>query len=414
MGLFKNRLLILLLLILPIISLFLGFISDEDLSTGGAEWDFNLTWPVVEDFTNLIFTNANEYTRHFPMHYFLLSLINNLFQDPVSVRLFYVFFSLLFPIFLFLNLRKIYNCEKINILIFSFSFLYLPLLRSEAIWSNSHFTAIIFFLIANFFYLKGLEKKNISYKIINLIFSALATYCLQTYVILYLYYLLNYYLKDSFKNFITFFIISILLGLPGLYFIYLNPRVSDITITQDFFYTFTTYFSIIFFFICFFLLNTQTIQTLKKSIISLKPFDLIIIFLVIAIVIFNSDFSSYKSNLKGGGFFFKLSHFLFDNNLVFIFSFILGLFTSYLIIKNDKNFIFIFLIMFLMILNYQIYQKYFEPLFLIILSVTYKNFLVMNILSKLRNTIIFYSTIILYLIVAYINFLNQFTYKLVI
>ena len=141
---------------------------------------------------------------------------------------------------------------------------------------------------------------------------------------------------------------------------------------------------------------------------------MIIIFLVIAIVIFNSDFSSYKSNLKGGGFFFKLSHFLFDNNLVFIFSFILGLFTSYLIIKNDKNFIFIFLIMFLMILNYQIYQKYFEPLFLIILSVTYKNFLVMNILSKLRNTIIFYSTIILYLIVAYINFLNQFTYKLVI
>ena len=70
--------------------------------------------------------------------------------------------------------------------------------------------------------------------------------------------------------------------------------------------------------------------------------------------------------------------------------------------------------MFLMILNYQIYQKYFEPLFLIILSVIYKNFLVMNVLSKLRNTIIFYSSIILYLIVAYINFLNQFTYKLVI
>ena len=47
--------------------------------------------------------------------------------------------------------------------------------------------------------------------------------------------------------------------------------------------------------------------------------------------------------------------------------------------------------MFLMILNYQIYQKYFEPLFLIILSVIYKNFLVMNVLSKLKNTIIFYS-----------------------
>ena len=70
--------------------------------------------------------------------------------------------------------------------------------------------------------------------------------------------------------------------------------------------------------------------------------------------------------------------------------------------------------MFLMILNFQIYQKYFEPLFLIILSVMYKNFLVMNVLSKLKYTLIFYSFVILYFIVAYINFLNQFSYKLVI
>ena len=70
--------------------------------------------------------------------------------------------------------------------------------------------------------------------------------------------------------------------------------------------------------------------------------------------------------------------------------------------------------MFLMILNFQIYQKYFEPLFLIILSVMYKNFLVMNVLSKLKYSLIFYSSVILYFIVAYINFLNQFTYKLVI
>ena len=70
--------------------------------------------------------------------------------------------------------------------------------------------------------------------------------------------------------------------------------------------------------------------------------------------------------------------------------------------------------MFLMILNFQIYQKYFEPLFLIILSIIYKNFLVMNVLSKLRNIFIFYSLIILYFIIAYINFLGQFTYKLVI
>jgi hypothetical protein len=62
MGPFKNRKSLFLLIILPIISLFFGFIYDEDLSTGGAKWDFNLTWPVVENFTNLIFTNTGEYT----------------------------------------------------------------------------------------------------------------------------------------------------------------------------------------------------------------------------------------------------------------------------------------------------------------------------------------------------------------
>ena len=70
--------------------------------------------------------------------------------------------------------------------------------------------------------------------------------------------------------------------------------------------------------------------------------------------------------------------------------------------------------MFLMTLNFQIYQKYFEPLFLIILSVIYKNFLIINVINKLRNTLIFYSFLILYFIVAYINFLNQFSSKLVI
>ena len=163
---------------------------------------------------------------------------------------------MLLPIFLFLNLRKIYNCEKINILIFSFSFLYLPLLRSEAIWSNSHLTATIFFLIANFFYLKKFRKKNISYKIMNLIFSALATYCLQTYVILYLYYLFNYYLNDSLKNFIKFFIISIFLGYLD-YILYISIQEYQILpLHKTFLYIYNLFFNNIFLYM-FFSLNLE-------------------------------------------------------------------------------------------------------------------------------------------------------------
>jgi hypothetical protein len=69
------------------------------------------------------------------------------------------------------------------ILIFSFSFLFFPFFRSSALWPNAHLTALIFFLISNFFYLKAIEQNKYFYKNLNLFFLALATYTLQTYVI---------------------------------------------------------------------------------------------------------------------------------------------------------------------------------------------------------------------------------------
>ena len=63
-------------------------------------------------------------------------------------------------------------------------------------------------------------------------------------------------------------------------------------------------------------------------------------------------------------------------------------------------------------LNYVIYQKYFEPLFLIIVIILFKNFLISNILSRFKNILVFYGLVFLYFIVAYINYLNNFSYQL--
>ena len=46
------------LVLIPILSLFLGFLFGEDLSTGGATKDFYATLPAVTDFSNLIFKVA--------------------------------------------------------------------------------------------------------------------------------------------------------------------------------------------------------------------------------------------------------------------------------------------------------------------------------------------------------------------
>jgi len=131
-------------------------------------------------------------------------------------------------------------------------------------------------------------------------------------------------------------------------------------------------------------------------------------------IIYNLDHSMFTANLRGGGFFYKISHFIFNNNLIFFSSFFFGLLTSYLIIKHESNLIYVIILINLMGLNYQVYQKYFEPLFLILIFILYKNFLTNNILSSLRNVLYFYLILISYYSVAYINYIYKFSYKLVI
>ena len=67
------------LILIPIISLILGFALGEDLSTGGSKIDFIRTLPVIIDFSNFEYNKINEYTRHAPFHYFLLSIPQYIF-----------------------------------------------------------------------------------------------------------------------------------------------------------------------------------------------------------------------------------------------------------------------------------------------------------------------------------------------
>lgn len=224
----KSTILLILLAIIPILSLIIGFVLNEDLSTGGAKYDFNLTWPIIVEYSNFNFLGPDGHipTIHMPLHYGLLSLVYAALDEQYYVRLFYLFFSLLLPTFLYLNLTKIYNQNKLILIVFSLSFLFIPLLRASAIWSNSHLTAIIFVLIGNYFYLKSREKNIFIYKILNLLFLSFAIYSLQTYLILFIYYLYNYFSSEKINNFIKLFLFSNLMGLPGLLFIILNPRIA--------------------------------------------------------------------------------------------------------------------------------------------------------------------------------------------
>ena len=409
----KNNIILIFLTIIPILSLLIGFFLNEDLSTGGAKWDFNLTWPIIINYSNLNF--VTEITRHMPMHYALLSLVNITFNDQNLVKIFYFFFSFSLPIFLYLNLAKIYNCNKLILIIFSSSFLFIPLFRASAIWANAHLTAAIFFLIGNYFYLKSKGNNIFIYKIINLLFLSFSIYCIQTYLFLFLYYLYNYFLSEKIYNFIKLFLFSALLSLPGLFFIMLNPRVVDLgnVMTRDIFYTISCNFSVIFFFLLFLIFNKENLIIITNEIKNLTKIEIIFIFLIVFFVLYNQELFALDPRLRGGGFFYKLSYLIFKNNLIFIFSFLLGLIISYVLIKYEPKFIYIFITLNLMSLNFIVYQKYFEPLFLIIISILFKNFLMTNVLSNFKSVFIFYSLVFFYFLLAYTNYLNKFTYQLI-
>ena len=411
-----NYIVALVLVSISIFTLFVGYFFNEDPSTGGSQWDFNVTWPLVVDYSNFNFFDAQlKYgakPRHLPLHYIILAGVYKILNDQNFVRLFYLFFSLLMPIFLYLNLVKIYNTKKIFILIFSFSFLFFPYFRSSALWPNAHLTALIFFLISNFFYLKTLGENKFFYKIMNLFFLALSTYTLQTYVVLFIFYLYNYFIGDQKKLFIKLFLFCVFLSVPALYFLAFNEKMLKLPITQDFFYSIVNNFSIIFFLLLFFILNIHNFKNLLNQIGNLKKIEILLILLFFLFISYNLDYSLLTSNLRGGGFFFKISHFLFNNNVIFISSFFFSLFVIFLLIKEDFNFFYIIIIINLMGLNYQIYQKYFEPLFLVMILILFKNSLSKNLISNLSQVLIFYFMVLSYYFLSLINLYYGFTTKM--
>lgn len=410
----KKNIILLFLFFLPICSLFIGFVMNEDLSTGGAKLDFNVTWPLINNYSNLNF-NTDDITTHMPLHYIILSFINEIFNNQQIVRFIYLLSSFLLPIFLYLNLKKIYPQNKILLIIFSSAFLFIPFFRAAVIWPNAHITAAIFFLIGNYFYLKAKRKNAFIYKLINLLFLSFSIYSIQSYIILFIYYLYNYFFSEKIYNFIRLLIFSALLSIPGFLFIIINPRTANIGnfITKDILYTFSSNFSLIFFFLLFILINNKNMKIITSKIKCLNKIEVTIILSLIFLCYYNQELFTSASGLRGGGFFYKLSYLIFNNNLIFITSFLLGLITSYLLIKHEKRIFYILLIINLMSINFIVYQKYFEPLFLIIISILFKNFLMTNILTNFKSVFIFYSLVFFYFLIAYTNYLNKFTYQLI-
>lgn len=390
------------LIFIPILSLYFGFLFGEDLSTGGSKKDFLRTFAAVEDFSNFIYNTTYQYTRHFPFHYLFLSIPHIFFNDVYLTRLAYLIFSLTFPFFVYLNLCKFYESQKINNLILSLSLLFLPFFRASAIWPNAHLTALIFLLIANYFYIINIKSNNFFNKFFNIFFLSLSTYCIQSYAVFFIFYLVNYYKNSSKKNFVAIMILCIIFSLPGFYLIFTTPTGTKLDFSNDFSYTVITNLSIIFFFLAFFLVNKPNFLMIKRYLLELKFQEIFLLIFLFGLLIFNLKGDSLAVS-AGGGFFYKLSFFIFKNNVLFYISSFLGLLICYLLYKNEKKIFYIILLLNFTSIAYYTSQKYFEPLLIVSIFIFYKNFLTKNIIDNYKNSLTFAILIFFYFVIATIN-----------
>ena len=85
---------------------------------------------------------------------------------------------------------------------------------------------------------------------------------------------------------------------------------------------------------------------IKNKIIKLSKKEILIIFTLFLYVVIN--FTAYDNPMIGGGFFYKLSHLILSNNIIFFSSFLLGLFLCAIMIKEDRKFIYPLLIIVIM------------------------------------------------------------------
>ena len=395
---------ILIFLILSI-SVLLGFYFNEDGSGGGAQNDFNETWPYILNLKNDIFYHyLNWENIHLPLHYILISFLYRIIENVEIIRFIFCLASLSLPLIFYKCLiRKFDNLDKNNLFIFACSILLLPTFRYTAIWTNVQITAQIFFLISIYFYLSWSKENNNKIDknlILQNLFLALSVYTRQDYAIYYLFFMIIYFQKLNFNDFFKLAIFILVLATPGIIFILDQQSVLNIKFTSKLQNFLLVNSSIMSFYLIpiFFLVAINKIEFFKKD---LKFF--IYSFLLFTILVFILSLKFDYNYILGGGFILKLSLILFNSKYLFYLSCIIGLvLLSYLSKISINNSILILLVIF----GYSadiVYQKYFEPIFIFLLFLLMNSNIFQEFLKSKKNILLLLIFNLIYSISAVMN-----------
>lgn len=349
---------------LGVIFLYFAYFYNIDGYGKALSGDFRDTWPYVVELTENFWIDPSNWTLHFPLHYYLLSRVYLITNSQEVTKFFFLIVSIITPIIFYLNLKQKYLSNRNTLLILSTLIFFTPSFVYSAVWANDNNLSYLLMLIGSHYYLKQLKENVYSKKILNiylaLLFFSLVCYSRQYYSVLYGYFMINFYLKISFRNSIKISIFSLLLALPGIFFLYSFPNMYEkLAFSGNVFNTILGN------------ITTLSIYTLPVLLINLifnrslnlnfKLYKFLIPLILFIITILFHDITIMGQN---GGIFFIFSNKFFNNLYPFYILFFVNLICIFLIFEKKIDLLIIFSII-ILISGIIVLQKYFEPLFFI-------------------------------------------------
>lgn len=382
------------------LSLFIDlYFNIDSAGSGGFISDFKSTWSIVEN--PLGYKAVHD--MKFPLHYYIASIIYNLVNDQEILRFIYCLIALPIPYLFYICLKIKYpKINFNNLFLFSLIILLLPSVRSAAVWPNTQITAIIFFLISIFYFLKWEVKKE--FQVINreilltIFFMSLTVYTRQLYAMIFAYYMLIFFLNLSRPAFFKIVLLVFFLALPGIIFVLFFPIILQATFEFKFYNSLLVNSSIISFYLIPFF---SILFFFEKRLISLNNYKLILFFITIFVLLCALLFD--YNYLNGGGYFIKLSKIIFDNLYLFYLSSIIGFFLMYILSKENNLNLLLNLIVIFSISAFIIVMKYFEPMYILILFLLMKTKFTYSFLENKKYIYTYLFYIILYLSSAITN-----------
>ena len=377
-------------------SLLVGFYFNEDFALGYTS-DYYGGKQVVslfeKDFVKTLLNFDKFATSHSPIYYIFVSFLEKISFNETFARLINLHLSLLIPYFFYLCLKLKYKFKNNDIKIFLPAIIFFsPYFRSSSFWVGSENLSLILLLVSFYFFSKyeSSKEKKLSYILLNALFVACAAYFRPVYALFSAYFFLRFYLDLKLSTKLLYYILTnILLSFPAIYYVFVLDinffirHIDEIGLSK-FVNQFSITISIIFFYSIPFLLPNIK-NYFKLSFFKAENIILSIVCLYLLIFCFNYSY------VAGGGIFYNISLFIFDNNYLFYFFSLISLnilFVTLFANEKSKNKIadlVLFLTLIFLEPDSYFYHETFDPLLYFVFFLLIKNKIYLNFAQKLTN-----------------------------